>query len=154
MQLYALVMFFVFPIGIPVFYYVLLYRSHRAIFPGNADKVVRVVHDQDAGVSRLRVKGDHMTLPGHLTLKRRVLIAALRLRRQAKALARAQMRVGAAWLDGAVYAACLRPVAFYLSTCFLLVHLSSRRAQGALRKPSRAVVLFLLPPPLSSAPGL
>ncbi len=40
--LYSIAAFLVFPVGIPVFYYVLLYRYRREIYPGNAHKILSV----------------------------------------------------------------------------------------------------------------
>ena len=39
MRIYAGVMFLLYPIGIPAFYFILLYRNRRKIFSGNQDKV-------------------------------------------------------------------------------------------------------------------
>ena len=59
-----------------------------------------MVHDRDSGVSRLHVVGDHLTLPEHLTLKRRVLVAALKLRTIARTV---RLRVSVALLVLAIF---------------------------------------------------
>jgi hypothetical protein len=82
---YAILMFIVFPIGIPTFFFTILYRKRRAIFPGNAHKVLRVRHDYldseqyKVGMdtfapnkSVLEVNGSNLTPLDHRMLRQQV----------------------------------------------------------------------------------
>ena len=92
MILYSAVTFFVIPLGIPTFYFVLLHRNRQGIYPGNAGTVIDCRHVVSEQLSMLYVNSEHMTLLGHLVLKRRVLLAALRLRALAQAARRTRVR--------------------------------------------------------------